>query len=115
MLISLYKNKIKYIDNCIYITFIVIPWIYIKLFILKIKQGDFGKKEIKNIVLNYVFMNLWMTGRIVPNNSIILLEGWKDWKKHSYYPRLKFIKFLSLSRKYYFNEMNKKYSIYFTY
>lgn len=114
LIFRIWKPKIKYKDNPIYITFIVIPWIYINLFLIKIKSLNINKGELKIIINNYIFINLWLTGKQIVANSLILLDAWENWTKHTYYPKLKFLKFLKLSQKYYFNTLNEKYNKYFT-
>lgn len=115
IIVRIFRKKILYIENYIYICFIIIPWICINIIIEKIINLNFEKNDIKAILLNFLFINLWWTNKTVVSNAIKFVESWENWKEHSYNHRKKPFKFLRLTQKYCFNELNKKYSYKFTY
>ena len=114
-IVSFFYKKIKYYDNFIYLCFFIVPWIYINLGKLKFKKMEIKKNDYRTCVFNFFFINLWLTGRIVIKNSLEFTKEWENWKKHTIYPHFKLFEFLKLVRKYKFNELNEKYSKYFTY
>jgi hypothetical protein len=113
--LRIFIKKLKFVDNFIYISFIIIPWIYINIIIVNIIFLKFKSKELTIFLKNWIFINLWLTGKVVVNNTLIFTNEWINWKKHSFRPHFDFFSFLKLCQKYKFNTLVHTYSDEFTY
>lgn len=114
IIIRFFIKKIIYFENEIYITLVIIPWIYINLIIAKISKPKITLNDLKIIISNAIFINIWLTGKFITNNALILLNSWNEWERHVLNPKREIINFFLLTRKFNFNELNKNYSTLFT-
>lgn len=105
ILMRIFIKKIKYHNNCIYLLFIICPWIYINLVLKKLRIFQIGEKEFLSFLLNWCFINVWLSSRFSVNNAKIMSKSWVNWNKHEFHPYIRILSFISLTRKHYFNDL----------
>lgn len=112
--VRIFFDKIPISQNWIYKSFIGVPWIYINLYINATPLiSNFNSlsffQALRQITINFIFINTWFTSKTVVNNGLVWAKSWSSWKKHTFYPHLKFWRFLRLTQKYDFNSLYQKY------